>query len=388
MLGDGGYGDGGVELGRNESLGPGVEGAVVWGGTVIDTAGLSSPWVNESGLVDSWVNEASFDPGPEYFSSPYTTAYSESPVAPTPTSGNGFKESGLGENYPTAGWVERLTLNNHQGLDPEYFPPQCTKTLSGSPLAPTPTSTAAARALQSIQWAGYETLQHQESSSRCDTQPASIPNRKRPASQISQDNPPSSTPRAYKRRRREIKTIRRGTSLAEAIARLDPWYWDVADVDFALTDPTSIDVILHPPLAALSPKLQDLVLSHDISGRHLLTCIDTLTLQQLGMSSAQQTILLHTISSLRQRSSEYFAYNQVPRPSSDDGGGMPRDRARILRDLRSEPLEGGEERVFETPRRRYFARKDGGGVYQFWYSSRGGGGEGGGFGTLGACVGG
>ncbi len=71
----------------------------------------------------------------------------------------------------------------------------------------------------------------------------STSNSKRPASRSSSDEFTSSISSAYKRRGRDIRTIRRGTSLSQAIARLDPWHWDVEDVIFALTDSRSLDIM-------------------------------------------------------------------------------------------------------------------------------------------------
>jgi len=50
---------------------------------------------------------------------------------------------------------------------------------------------------------------------------------------------------------------------------------------------------------------------------------------------------------------------------------MVRHRARILRNLRGDPLTEGQERTFELPGHRYVARKDASGLYHFWIGKRG-----------------
>ncbi|KAI4131651.1 MAG: hypothetical protein LQ341_006347 [Variospora aurantia] len=161
----------------------------------------------------------------------------------------------------------------------------------------------------------------------------------------------------HKRRRREIKTKRRGASLAETIARGDPWYWNEAQVLFALTDSTSMDVMINPVLARLNKgpsSLHDFLYSSNLSGRQMLTCVDMFTLQSSGLSAAQQSALLGAIQSARARSCRYQTFLCFPRPTHQVAA---RDKARILRDLSRHPPAAGGKRLFEFPGRSILCKR-------------------------------
>ncbi|KAL8968263.1 MAG: hypothetical protein Q9197_004975 [Variospora fuerteventurae] len=258
------------------------------------------------------------------------------------------------------------------GVDNVAFPianPAYTSTYLGFPAATpayraaavqpdpsTPTSVsrgvAAASTLLSMRHSIHQPSQKQDPFAGVETPAKSKRKRHVPSSPVRYTGPAF---QVHKRRRREIKTKRRGASLAETIARGDPWFWNEAQVLFALTDSTSMDVMINPGLASLNKgpsSLHDYLYSSNLSGRQMLTCVDMFTLQSSGLSAAQQSAMLGAIQSARARSCRYQTFLYFPRPTHQVAA---RDKARILRELSRHPLAAGGKRLFEFPGRSHRA---------------------------------
>lgn len=104
---------------------------------------------------------------------------------------------------------------------------------------------AAADTLLSMRHSIYQPSQQQDPFAGAESPVKSQRKRPVPSSPVRDTSPAL---QVHKRRRREIKTECQGASLAETIARKDPWYWNEVQVLFALTDSTSMDVMYDGPL--------------------------------------------------------------------------------------------------------------------------------------------
>jgi hypothetical protein len=168
--------------------------------------------------------------------------------------------------------------------------------------------------------------------------------------------------------RRPAPALSTPDPVAVSIFYTDPYRWTNFDVCFALTDPASIDLqpLFSLPTLPSRFQLYQILCDHQIDGPKLILCTVPFSMNLMGIKLYEhQHALTEFITRLRFRSAGYQAWGhlamiQQEENSSTSGGGaaaaapppmggFEAQMPTVLNDLRHNPLEEGEERLFNFP---------------------------------------